>query len=297
MTKKVQNIINILKANQNELYADGAFQYFIDNKIDVDELRTILSEAGITLPKEFYELPLAEQKRYRRHVSVLVNYSSDNEELAAYQTFNSHYFYDLVEHARKTIHYTDELIKYVYDLEDINLLFLGMQNIKIKNTRLRIYDSLMEYADSKGINDLYELTIDLMTGVHIKKEEVEYRNLLVKLLNTDKLVGIDLNDVTTRFFFLVENLLHDLPRKEANTLKIKFLILSKEHLRAGLDYNDIDKPAKWILKDYKSRGFFNRTSIRHLNEHVKKYPDLLEGINPNGYMAFYYAFIADEEAK
>ena len=50
MTKKLQNIISILKANQNEMYADGAFQYFIDNQIDVNELTEILKEEGIVLP-------------------------------------------------------------------------------------------------------------------------------------------------------------------------------------------------------------------------------------------------------
>lgn len=74
MTKKLQTIINQLKANQNELYVDGAFQYFIDNQIDVNELTEILKAEGIVLPENFYKLSKPEQKRYRRHVSVSVYY-------------------------------------------------------------------------------------------------------------------------------------------------------------------------------------------------------------------------------
>ena len=93
MTKKLQNIINILKANQNELYADGAFQYFIDNQIDVNELTEILKEEGMALPEEFYKLSKPEQKRYRRHVTVSVYYDKDYEESEGHVSFNAPYFY------------------------------------------------------------------------------------------------------------------------------------------------------------------------------------------------------------
>ena len=94
---------------------------------------------------------------------------------------------------------------------------------------------------------------------------------------------------------MIEYLLSALPRKEANTLKVKFLILNKEHLRGELDYYDLDKPAKWILKDYMGKGVFSYNAIKLLKEHVKKHPELLDGMYPNGYMAFYYAFLANEE--
>ena len=295
MTKKLQNIISILKANQNEMYADGAFQYFIDNQIDVTELTEILKEEGIVLPEEFYKLSKPDQKRYRRHVVVSVYYDKDHEESEGHVAFNKPYFYDLAEHARKTVVYTDKLVRYVYDLIDENLIFLGMQYIKIKNTKLRLNDKLMVYADKKGINDLYELTIDLVGSPHYIKEEIEFRNYLTKYLESDKSVGLDLNNPITKFFFLMENLLHVLPRKEANTLKVKFLILGKEHLRGDLDYFDLDKPAKWILKDYKSKGVFGTKALKSLNDHVKANPSLLDGMYPNGYMALYYAFIAEED--
>ncbi len=295
MTKKLQNIINILKANQSELYADGAFQFFINNQIDVNELTEILKAEGIKLPDEFYKLSKSEQKRYRRHVAVSVHYDKEHEESTASVIFNKHYFYDLAEHARKTVIYTDKLVRYVYDLDEINFIFLGMQYIKIKNTKLRLNDKLMRYADKKGINDLYELTIDLVGGPHLHQDEIEFRNYLVKYLSSDKSVGLDLNDPVTKFFFLMENLLHVLPRKEANTLKVKFLILSKEHLRGDLDYFDLDKPAKRILKDYKTKGVFGVKALKALNDHIKANPSLLDGIYPNGYMALYYAFIAEDD--
>lgn len=296
MTKKLQTIVNQLKANQNELYADGAFQYFIDNQIDVDELTEILKEEGIVLPEEFYKLSKPEQKRYRRHVDVTVYYDNDHEEQTARVAFNNPYFYDLAEHARKTVVYTDKLTRYVFDLVDINLIFLGMQYIKIHNCYIRRFDKLMAYADKRGINDLYELTIDLIGKPHSLPEEKQLQSLLLKYLDSDKLVGIDLlNDPNDRFFFLMEYLLSALPRKEANTLKVKFLILSKEQLRGELDYYDLDKPAKWILKDYMGKGVFSFNAIKLLKEHVKKYPELLDGMFPNGYMALYYAFLANEE--
>ena len=296
MTKKLQTIINQLKADQNELYADGAFQYFIDNQIDVNELTEILKAEGIVLPENFYKLSKPEQKRYRRHVSVSVYYDKDHEESEGQVMFNNPYFYDLAEHARKTVAYTDKLTRYVFDLVDINLIFLGMQYIKVHNCYIRRFDKLMAYADKKGINDLYELTIDLIGRPHLSTEDKQLQSLLLKYLDSDKLVGIDLlNRPNDRFFFLIEYLLSALPRKEANTLKVKFLILNKEHLRGELDYYDLDKPAKWILKDYMGKGVFSYNAIKLLKEHVKKHLELLDGMYPNGYMAFYYAFLANEE--
>lgn len=297
MTKKVQNIISILKANQNELYADGAFQYFIDNQIDVDELTEILKEGEIILPEDFYKLSKPEQKKYRRHVTVSVYYDKDHEESESHVAFNAPYFYDLAEHARKTVYYTDKLTRYVFDLIDTNLLFLGMQYIKVHNCYLRRFDKLIAYADKKGINDLFELTIDLVGDIHLLKEEIELRTLLIKYLDSDKLVGINLLNPIQKFFFLMEYLLNNLPRKEANTLKVKFLILSKDHLRGDLDYYDLNKPAKWILKDYMGKNLFKKSAVRMLKEHVKNNPDLLDGMHPNGYMALYYAFLANEEEK
>lgn len=295
MTKKLQNIINILKANQSELYADGAFQFFVDNQINVDELTEILKVEGIKLPDDFYRLSKPEQKSYRRHVMVTVHYNEEGVDSIANVIFNKPYFYDLAKHARKTVIYTKKLVRYVYDLDEINLIFLGMQYIKIKNTKLRLDDKLMKYADKKGINDLYELTIDLVGGLHYLQEEIKFRNYLVKYLASDNSVGLDLNDPMTKFFFLMENLLHVLSRKEANTLKVKFLILGKEHLRGDLDYFDLDKPAKRILKDYKVKGVFGTKALKTLNDHIKANPSLLDGLYPNGHMALYYAFIAEDK--
>ncbi len=295
MIKKLQYIINILKANQSELYADGAFQYFIDNQIDVNELNEILKVEGIELPDEFFKLSKSEQKRYRRHVAVRIHYDKEHEESVTNVTFNKHYFYDLIERARKTVVYTDKVVRYVYDLDEINLIFLGMQYIKIKNTKLRLNDKLMKYADKKGINDLYELTIDLVGSPHHQLEEIEFINYLVKYLLSDKSIGLNLYNPVTKFFFLIENLLHVLPRKETNTLKVKFLILGKEHLRGDLDYFDLDKPAKRILKDYKAKGVFGTKALKALNDHIKANPSLLDGMYPNGYMALYYAFIAEDD--
>ena len=187
MTKKLQNIINILKANQNELYADGAFQFFIDNQIDVDELTEILKAEGIVLPKEFYKLSKSDQKRYRRHVTVSVYYDKDHEESEGHVSFNAPYFYDLAEHARKTVAYTDKLTRYVFDLIDINLLFLGMQYIKVHNCYLRRFDKLMSYADKRGINDLYELTINLVGKPHSLNEEKQLQRELINYVSSKEL--------------------------------------------------------------------------------------------------------------
>lgn len=295
MTKKLQLIIGYLKANQSELYADGAFQYFIDNQIDVDELTEILKEEGMVLPDSFYKLSKGEQKKYRRHVAVNVIYDKDHEEMNAYAIFNNPYFYDLTEHARKSLTYTDKLVDYINELEEKNLMFLGMQYIKVHNCYIRRFDKLMEYADKKGINDLYELTIDLIGKPHSLLEEKQLQSQLIKYLQSDKLVELDLLDPKDKFFFLMEYLLSSLPRKEANTLKIKFLILKPEYLRDDLDYYDLNKPAKWILKDYMGKGLFSYNAVKCLKDHIKKYPELLDGITPNGYTALYYAFIENEE--
>lgn len=294
MTKKVQYIINLLKANQDELYVDGAFRWFIDNQIDVNELTEILNAEGYSLPKEFYRLSKAEQKKYRQHSITYVPYDKSVSDAVAYVTFNNPYFYDLAEHARKTIVYTDKLTKYVYNLVDCNLIFLGMQYIKTQYSFVRKFPKLLAFAEKNNLDNLYDLTMELIGGLHIIKEETELKSLLVKQLDRRDTVGLDLLDTKIEFFFLMEYLLNHLPRKEANTLKVKFLILPKNTLRGDLDYYDLDKPAKWILKDYLGKGLFDKRAVKKVKEFIKKNPSLLDGIEPNGYMAFYYAFLAEE---
>lgn len=115
----------------------------------MNELTEILKEEGIVLPEKFYKLSKPEQKKYRRHVTVSIYCDNDYEESEAHVSFNGPYFYDLVEHARKTVVYTDKLVRYVYVLVETNLLFLGMQYIKVHNCYLRRFDKLMAYADKK----------------------------------------------------------------------------------------------------------------------------------------------------
>lgn len=292
MNKKINEIIELLKADQDNLYADGAFAYFINNQINAKELNEILLAGGIKLPDSFFELSIYEQKNYRRWWQTTVYYENKNFIQETRVIFNPVYFYDIAEHARKTVSFTNKLIKYVYDLESINLLFFGMQYIKIKNTKLARYSKLINFAESKGINDLYELTIELCAKKSTTQEMLDCKKLLKEKLKDDSFIGIDLDDPFTKLCLFVEALFYCLPRKEANTLKTKFLIMPKSYFRT-IDYYDCNKPTKQLLKDYES--YFSSSAISQLLKYSKENQQIFSGTKPNGYLAFYYAFVEGKQ--
>ncbi len=285
-----------IKKDNTKSFFTNTYRSFIDNKININELKKRLDSKNIILPSEFYLLSKPEQKRYYRYQSTIVHLTKKFESEEQEIVFNSNYFYWLATQATKSISVTNELISYLHDLKEVNLIFLGMQQIKVKNTRLRLNEKMMEYIKKKKIHNLYELTIDLIGSPHFSSDEKNLADKLIVFLKAENSLGFDLNDAINKFFFLMENLLHVLPKKEVNTLKIKFLVLNKDHLRKR-DYYDLHKSARGILRDYQFRGVFTTGALSKLKSHLKDNPYLIDGMYPNGYMALYYAFIADSEVK
>ncbi len=292
----VNKINKSIKKDNMKSFFTNTYRLFVDNKINIDELKKRLDSKNIILPSEFYLLSKPEQKRYFRYQSTIVHLAKkfENEEQEVF--FNSNYFYWIAKQAAKSIKATNELISYLHDLKEVNLIFLGMQQIKVKNTKLRLNEKMMEYIKKKKIHNLYDLMIDLIGSPHFLADEKELRDKLIDFLKAENSLGFDLNDATNKFFFLMENLLHVLPKKEVNTLKVKFLVLSKDHLRKS-DYYDLHKSPRKILKNYQDRGVFTTGALSKLKRHLKDNPYLVDGMYPNGYMALYYAFIADSEVK
>ncbi len=304
MTGKIKDIIESIKAQKDLLYAVGAFRYFIDNQITEDELIEILAADGHVLPNSFKDLTIREKKTYYNSVQTRVYFEDGEAKNYSYLVFNKPYFYDLAEQARKTKIYTNELTEYIRILgeHNVNLVFLGMQYIKIVNTILNRYTTINDYIKKKHednieINDLYSLLISVFSEQR-SAEIKQLRKLLTDQIGKETFLGFDINpDNEDKLFCLfalyIECYLSLLPRKEANTIKMKFKVLTAEHLREIDYYKDIDRQNR-ILNTFKKKVKSDRlfTQISGL---VISNQTIFDQFNPNGYTAIYY-YLMEEGA-
>ena len=297
MTGKIKEIVESIKAQDNVLYAVAAFRLFIDNQITEDELIEVLAADGHVLPDNFKDLPIREKKNYYNTVQTRIYFENNEPKTYSYVVFNKPYFYELAEQARKTKIYTNQLVEYMRVLgeHNVNLLFLGMQYIKIANTHLTRFKSITDYIDSKQkdhvvINDLYSLLISVFSEQQTPENKA-LRNLLTEKIGKETFLGFDIDPkhkdkLFCLFALYIECYLSLLPRKEANTIKIKFKVLSPDHLRDIDYYQDIDRQNR-ILNTFKKKAKSDRlfTQISGL---VISNQEIFDQFNPNGYTAIYY---------
>ena len=103
--------VNSLKKEKDKSYIDQVFDLFIDNQINIEELKSLLSKENITLSNEFYELPKEKQKRYRQYKKYYIELDEKlryDEEII----FNNQYYYELVAVAKISQNSLLKLIKY-----------------------------------------------------------------------------------------------------------------------------------------------------------------------------------------
>jgi len=287
MTKKLLEIIESIKLDTSRLYCENAFKCFIDNQITVDELDEILKADNYILPDSFFELSIKDQKNYMNHIQTRIYFENGEEKFYWYQVFNKPYFYDLAEHARKTKWITNKLIEYVNDFgnDSINLLFLGFQYIKLNVSPLWNYQTIRDYAESKNINDIYELLISLFIDLGTK-EVVQLRNLVFEKIKKENMFNADLNDKFFYFALLMECAIALLPRKEANTIKVKFQILSAKELRDIDYYSDPDRQNR-ILNTFKKKMTSNKV-LNMISGYIIDNQEFFDTMKPNGYASVYY---------
>ena len=294
--KKMKEIIEHLKHDNSTLFAEGAFQYFMDNQITEEELIKILETENYSLPESFFSLSRGEKKLFFNHTKLVVGFDISEPTYDYFEIFNKNYFYDLAVHAKTNKELTRKLIDYVFAVsngeEGINTIFLGMQYVKLDKTNLFRYDSLKNYAERNDINDLYSLLISLFSEKTLTREIKEMKELLITKINKDEFFECNLNEPLYRFSLLVECILNTLTDKEANTLKVIFGILSENHLR-DIDYYQDRVHQNRLVNTFK-RSTKDSYLLNRIDIFVSDNEETYNHFQPNGYKALYQYLLGEK---
>ena len=294
--KKMKEIIEHLKHDNSTLFAEGAFQYFMDNQITEEELIEILETENYKLPESFFSLSRGEKKLFFNHTKLVVGFDISEPTYDYFEIFNKNYFYDLAMHAKTNKELTRKLIDYIFAIsngeEGINTIFLGMQYVKLDKTNLFRYDSLKNYAERNDINDLYSLLISLFSEKTLTREIKEMRELLITKINKDEFFECNLNEPLYRFSLLIECILNTLTDKEANTLKVVFGILSENHLR-DIDYYQDRVHQNRLVNTFK-RSTKDSYLLNRIDIFVSDNEETYNHFQPNGYKALYQYLLGEK---
>ena len=285
---ELNQIIETIKLSAKEKMIDDAFQYFIDNQINVKELDYILKEINYNLPSDFFDLNIDKQKRYHLHKERIVKFTDKGVVTIENEIFNKVYFYELVEASKKNKSATQALIDYVRKLDNLPLYFLAMKYIKLKNLNYAVYHDWLKY----GINNLYDF---YMYVINLSNKDFEKGKLIEQLITffkKDTLFNLDLNLPFVKFAFDVETILSKLNDKVSNTIRMKFLVYKPEYL-SDSEYNNMDNPRTLINKHKNS---FSYTKLKELNKYYQSNnKKILDSFNDNGYRAIYYSILEEVE--
>jgi hypothetical protein len=231
---------------------------------------------------------------YYTHTRTSVKVEGDSYRCAQYEVFNKQYFYRLAEAAKKNKTLTAEIIKYAAEVGfDLNLMFIFMQYIKIDNIKETLIPvKLRAYRESKDetISSVFDLAMSIMSETEGVLKAKGYKNELFSFLSNSKFL-----EITTEKFFEfalhVECVLNDLPRKEANTLKIKFLILKSDELR-DIDYYSDEARQKRVINTCRN-SLKNSKALVKARNFVADNKEWFDNLFPNGYSAV-YNFLLEE---
>lgn len=271
---------------------DYIYNKFIDNYIDVNEMKFQLSEIGFEFPNEFYSLSIEEQKQYMCHHRIFL--SSENNEFTEYylETYNKHYFELLSSLSKKNKKLTQKLIDYTNDFSfgNINLIFWSMNYIYVRYTDLMRYDNVKEYILNNNISTVYDLIVSVFS--HTKDSDyLELKENLKEIIIKDKWFQIDIDKKQNKFYIHMECILSLLPKKESNILKLYFCILNEDYLNVDEDYYDI-KIIKSIFNKIKKivpDNLITKASSYYYNYIIKE-----KNFNPDGYFALFLFLIKEE---
>ena len=297
MEERKRELLEMIEAldTKNEInYIEGAFRYYIDNQVSDRELDFILKKNGEVLPDEFFDLPLREKKQYYSHATTIVDVLDNKIGYRTDQIFNKNYFYRLADASKGNKTMTSILVNYVAKIGyDWNLLFLCMQHIKLVNINpsyltMRIEDYRKENGN---IHTLYDLVMAVFSEWIHKVGIKELRQDVAKMLSNPKFLDVDIDHPFFNFILLMECLLSELPRKDANALKIKFLILQKGYLR-DIDYYQSDDRQMRAVKTAKSK-LKDSKMLKTVSKFLKDNKEWYDTAGPNGYSALYASLIAE----
>ena len=280
MNNKVLEIWEQINLQNEITYLKLAFSFFVNNEIDVNELKEILNFKKIELPDYFYSLDLFSQKKFLKTEIYYIDLKNDSYNYTCKTIFNNFYFYYLVNKAKRNKEYTSLLIEYVNNINQLNITFYAAKFINLKNTKLLVqYKDIKNYVEKNHIVNFY----DLLMNIYVKKGNEEIKKILKKVLKNNNFLYLDLDNTFTKFALYIECLIYLLPAKIKDIVKLKFLILNKEHF-------PFDKISKMetkinVLKNYDN--YFTNYALKQVIDFVNKN----NNIPPNGYLAFYYALM------
>ena len=283
------------QSNYQGDYIEGAFQLFIDNKINAEELNEILKRENYILPESFFELNRFEQKKYRQYCKYTYEFIDDEFKEDDYTIFNRAFFDDLVKKAKadKAKHSTEILINYLLSLGELNYFFFGCEFIDLKKTSLINLPGMSAYLKNKfSINTLYDLFVNLLP---FKQKNNNLRQEVINHLRTNSLFNINVLDELFFFFLVMESFLSGLSRKERNTLRAKCLIIDKKYLHEDEYMPDSNKAKRIYIKDYIGKecsllfetypSIFDSNYKGVNNTFLTK--EVIKSFGPNGYVVLY----------
>lgn len=263
---------------------DSAFKLFVDNQINALELNELLMLADYKLNEEFFSLPRSEQKKYYKHTIHVIPYGKGIKDASSMTIFNKNYYNDLVNNAKKNKEITKCLIDYVKKIDNVALSIVTMQRVKLNNiSYIMQYEAWLPFIKENKLQNVFDLFVTIK-----HQNNSEYFNKLKKYLANPLGFNLDLDNEFVKLAFMVEYILSDLKPKIANTIKIKFLVCSKDYFKAS-EYNDELISAKTLIN--KHINSFKAKAIKEIFDYYKDKTELLDSFNDNGYRAIYYSII------
>ena len=300
--EKMNEIYENLKLHTKEYAVDEIFQMFIDNQLTVSELETLLGMFSYHLPTEFYDLDKTEQKKYHQHKKHKIHLVNGKETIVTYSTFNNAYFYELVEASTKNKSVTKALIDYSGQLDDMAIHIITMQNVRLRNLdffmQRTVFKEIIDnktYLGSK-IKTLYDLcfyVLSLPEKTHKEKNlKTSLYTQIKDFFKNKSGFKLDLELPFVTFVFFIEMILSSIPRKNANTIKVKFLCYKPEYIREN-EYNKTLENCRTLINKHYQAMIPNK--VKEVVSYYNKHQDIINSFNYNGYSAIYYSLL--EEVK
>lgn len=300
-TEKLNQIYESLKLHSKEYAIDEIFQLFIDNQLVVSELEILLGKFNYYLPDDFHKMDKSEQKKYHQHKKHLIHLVDGKETIETYSVFNKAYFYELVEASSKNKSITKSLMQYAGQICSMPIHIITMQHVKVKN--LDFFMQKKDFVDiidnqtfmTKKIRTLYDLYFYVLLSSNMaipKPKKMKLMGQLNDFFKNKSGFDLDLEIPFNNFIMFIEMLLSSLPRKNANTIKMKFLCYKPTYLNDN-EYNmSLENPRTLINKHYQAMV---QNKVKEVVNYYNKHQDILNSFPYNGYTSIYYSLL--EEVK
>ena len=299
--EKMNQIYESLKLHSKEFAVDEIFQMFIDNQITVSELEILLGKFNYELPNEFFYMDKCDQKKFHQHKKHKIHLVNGVETIVTYPVFNKAYFYELVEASAKNKSVTKSLMEYSGQLDYVGLHIITMQHIKLKNLDFFMQrKALVDIIENKTFSgkkirtlyDFYFYVLSLSDKQPFVQNKITLLNQLKDFFKNKSGFNLDLDLPFVRFVSFIEMLLCNLPKKNANTIKMKFLCYKHDYLNEDEYNTSLENCRTLINKHYQS---MIPNKVKEVVNYYNKHPEILNSFHYNGYTAIYYSLL--EEVK